>query len=57
MTNAPALQSPSAMVSRTLGRAARGAFTLLEMLVVIVVILILIIIAIPAFNTIIRTQE
>ncbi|MBX9735985.1 MAG: prepilin-type N-terminal cleavage/methylation domain-containing protein, partial [Phycisphaerales bacterium] len=36
---------------------ARSAFTLLEMLVVIVVILILIIIAIPAFNTIIRTQE
>jgi len=38
-------------------RASQRAFTLLEMLVVIVVILILIIIAIPAFNSIIRTQE
>ncbi len=41
---------------RAVGGSVR-AFTLLEILVVIVVILILIIIAIPAFNSIIRTQE
>ncbi|CAN5718896.1 hypothetical protein BH11PLA1_BH11PLA1_11510 [soil metagenome] len=56
-TNPRSILSLSSPVGRPLRGALRRAFTLLEMLVVIVIITILILIAVPAFSSIIASQE